>query len=170
MLQFEAQAPVAGDSAEQISAEVHERRLSHVAGIFRCAPSTIEVGTDNSRQLLWEGPNPIMKKLITSLLAIVSLSATPLLLSSGCSGTTTRESTGEYVDDTAVTAKVKAELIRDPVVKARQVDVTTFKGTVQLSGFVDTDEQKARAGELTRGITGVEDVKNNIVVKAATTP
>ncbi len=106
-----------------------------------------------------------MKKFITSLLAVLSLATTPLLLSSGCAGTTTRESTGEYVDDTALTAKVKAELIRDPVVKARQVDVTTFKGTVQLSGFVDTEEQKARAAELARAVTGVETVKNNIVIK-----
>jgi hyperosmotically inducible periplasmic protein len=107
-----------------------------------------------------------MKKIITSFLAVAALSATPLILSSGCSGTSTRESTGEYVDDTSVTAKVKAALVKDPVVKARQVDVTTFKGTVQLSGFVDTDEQKSRAGEVARGIAGVQDVKNNIVVKA----
>ncbi|HEU5079551.1 MAG TPA: BON domain-containing protein [Opitutaceae bacterium] len=111
-----------------------------------------------------------MKKLVTSLLAVAALSSTPLLLTSGCAGNSTKESTGEYVDDTAVTAKVKTELIRDPVVKARQVDVTTFKGTVQLSGFVDTPEQKERAAELARGVQGVQDVKNNIVVKASTTP
>lgn len=111
-----------------------------------------------------------MKKHIITLLAIVSMSSTPLLLSSGCSSTPTRESTGEYVDDSSVTTKVKAELIKDPVVKARQVDVTTFKGTVQLSGFVDTDEQKSRAAEIARGIPGVHEVKNNITVKTATTP
>lgn len=111
-----------------------------------------------------------MKKLITSLLAAMTLASTPLLLSSGCSGTATRESTGEYVDDTGITAKVKAALIKDPVVKARQVDVTTFKGTVQLSGFVDTEEQKSRAAEVTRTINGVTDVRNNIVVKTTTNP
>ena len=113
---------------------------------------------------------PTMKKFITSLLAVIALSSTPLLLTSGCAGTATKESTGEYVDDTALTAKVKTELIRDPVVKARQVDVTTFKGTVQLSGFVDTAEQKDRAAELARAVVGVQDVKNNIVIKASTTP
>jgi len=111
-----------------------------------------------------------MNKSIITLLAVASLASTPLLLSSGCSSTPTRESTGEYVDDTAVTTKVKAELIKDPVVKARQVDVTTFKGTVQLSGFVDTEEQKSRAAEITRGIPGVREVKNNIAVKTTTTP
>lgn len=111
-----------------------------------------------------------MKKLITTLLATLTLASTPLLLSSGCSSTSTRESTGEYVDDTAVTAKVKAELIKDPVVKARQVDVSTFKGTVQLSGFVDTEEQKSRAADVARTINGVHDVRNNLVVKAETAP
>lgn len=116
-----------------------------------------------------------MKKLITTLLAATTFASAPLLLSSGCSSTSTRESTGEYVDDTAVTAKVKAELIKDPVVKARQVDVSTFKGTVQLSGFVDTNEQKSRAADVARTVSGVRDVRNNLVVKtdaapASTTP
>ena len=111
-----------------------------------------------------------MKKTIPSVLAAIFLAALPVLLSTGCSSTPTRESTGEYVDDTAVTAKVKTELIRDPVVKARQVDVSTFKGVVQLSGFVDTEEQKSRAAELTRTISGVQDVRNNLVVKATAAP
>lgn len=109
-----------------------------------------------------------MKKILPSLLAAITLASAPLVLSSGCAGTATRESTGEYVDDTATTAKVKTELIRDPVVKARQVEVETFRGTVQLSGFVDTDEQKSRAAEIARTVTGVKEVKNNITVK--TTP
>lgn len=111
-----------------------------------------------------------MKKLIVSLLAFASLATAPLVLSSGCAATATRQSTGEYVDDTAITAKVKTELIRDPVVKARQVDVTTFKGTVQLSGFVDSEEAKTRAAQIARSVNGVHDVQNNISVKAATTP
>jgi len=109
-----------------------------------------------------------MNKAIPSLLLAASLIAAPLVLTSGCAGTATRQSTGEFVDDSALTAKVKTELIKDPVVKARQVEVETFKGTVQLSGFVDTEEQKSRAAEIARGITGVNEVKNNISVK--TTP
>ena len=74
-------------------------------------------------------------------------------------------SIGTKVDDTAITTKVKAEFVKDPMVKALQISVETFKGTVQLSGFVDTHEQKSRAGEVARGVNGVRDVKNNITVK-----
>jgi osmotically-inducible protein OsmY len=88
-------------------------------------------------------------------------------LSSGCAGTSTRESTGEYIDDATITTKVKAAFVKDPVVKAMDVKVDTFKSTVQLSGFVDTSEQKARAEQVARGVTGVQDVKNNITVKTA---
>lgn len=122
------------------------------------------------RLLLWSRIEQPMKKSIITLLTLVSLASTPLLLSSGCSSTPTRESTGEYVDDTALTTKVKAALIKDPVVKARQVDVTTFKGTVQLSGFVDTAEQKSRAADVARSVQGVRDVTNNISIKTDTTP
>lgn len=86
---------------------------------------------------------------------------------SGCAGTATRESTGEYIDDATITTKVKAAFVKDPVVKALQVNVDTFKSAVQLSGFVDTPEQKARAEQIARGISGVADVKNNITVKSA---
>ena len=108
-----------------------------------------------------------MKKLISSILAAASFASASLVFMSGCAGTPTRESTGEYVDDSAITTKVKAELVRDPIVKALQVDVTTFKGTVQLSGFVDTAEQKAQAEADAKTVNGVKDVKNNIVVKTA---
>lgn len=100
------------------------------------------------------------------LTAILALGAGGLLsLPTGCAGTATRQSTGEYVDDASVTAKVKAAFVKDPVVKAMQVDVTTFKGNVQLSGFVDTAEQKARAGQIAAGVQGVTNVTNNITIK-----
>jgi hyperosmotically inducible periplasmic protein len=86
-------------------------------------------------------------------------------LVSGCAATATRQSTGEFVDDAAITTKVKAEFVRDETVKALQVNVDTFKGIVQLSGFVDTAVQKARAGDIARTVGGVTDVKNNIEVK-----
>lgn len=79
-----------------------------------------------------------------------------------CAGTRTKESTGEYVDDSVITSKVKAALIADPVTKARQIDVETFKGTVQLSGFVATAQEKEKAGEIARGVKGVVQVKNNL--------
>jgi hyperosmotically inducible periplasmic protein len=83
----------------------------------------------------------------------------------GCSATPTRESTGEYVDDSTITTRVKAAFVHDDTVKAFDVKVETFKGVVQLSGFVDNYEQKAQAGRLAAGTKGVVDVKNNITVK-----
>lgn len=83
----------------------------------------------------------------------------------GCAGTRTKESAGEYVDDSVITSKVKAALVADPVTKAREIGVETFKGTVQLSGFVSTAAEKEKAGEIARTVKGVVDVKNNIVVK-----
>jgi osmotically-inducible protein OsmY len=106
-----------------------------------------------------------MKKSVTTLLALLAISSGLTLLPAGCAGTATRESTGEYVDDAGITTKVKAEFVRDPVVKALDVKVETFKGVVQLSGFVDSQDQKARAEQIARGINGVQSVKNNIAVK-----
>jgi osmotically-inducible protein OsmY len=88
-----------------------------------------------------------------------------LSLTTGCAATPTRESTGEYVDDSTITAKVKAAFLKDDVVKASAVSVETFKGIVQLSGFVDTAAEKYRAADLAAGISGVRDVKNKITVK-----
>ncbi|MDB6130925.1 MAG: transporter [Verrucomicrobiales bacterium] len=85
----------------------------------------------------------------------------------GCAGNRYSRSTGEYVDDKTVTAKIKAELIRDPEVKAMDVKVHSFKDHVQLTGFVDTQMQKDRAAEIAKGVQGVEWVKNDLVVKSA---
>jgi len=83
----------------------------------------------------------------------------------GCAGTSTRESTGEYIDNTAITARVKAAFASDELVKARDIQVESFRGTVQLSGFVENDAQKARAGQIAQSIEGVREVKNNIIIK-----
>lgn len=106
-----------------------------------------------------------MKKTVTTLLAVLALSSGFALFSSGCAATSTRESTGEYVDDSTITTKVKAEFVRDPVVKALQVKVETYKGVVQLSGFVDTPEQRQRAEQIARNTPGVVNVTDNISVK-----
>jgi len=106
-----------------------------------------------------------MKKF-TQLLSLAFLLTGIAFISSGCAGTATRASTGEMIDDSVITAKVKTELIRDEFVKARDVNVDTFRGTVQLSGFVEREEQKARAGEIASQINGVQNVVNNITVKA----
>jgi hyperosmotically inducible periplasmic protein len=105
-----------------------------------------------------------MKKF-TSLLSLALLALGLAAFTSGCAGTATRASTGEMIDDSVITAKVKTELIRDEFVKARDVNVDTFRGTVQISGFVEREEQKARAGEIAAQTNGVRNVVNNITVK-----
>ncbi len=108
--------------------------------------------------------NPM--KTYLKVIALGALAGSALLtFPVGCAATPTKESTGEYVDDSSITTKVKAELVRDDTTKAREIKVETFKGVVQLSGFVDTAEEKARAGQIASGVAGVKDVKNNIAVK-----
>jgi osmotically-inducible protein OsmY len=85
-----------------------------------------------------------------------------------CAPSPTREGTGEVIDDTIITSKVKAALVADPIVKAREVNVETFKGTVQLSGFVDSAEATRKAVEVARAIKGVKHVKNDMVIKTQT--
>jgi osmotically-inducible protein OsmY len=83
----------------------------------------------------------------------------------GCASTPTRESSGQYVDDSAITTRVKAAIFDDPSLKVLQINVETFKGEVQLSGFVDSAQNVRRAGEVARGVTGVRSVKNDLIVK-----
>ena len=95
-----------------------------------------------------------------------SVLATSLLVSlAACAPTPTREGTGEYLDDSVITGKVKAAFAADPTVKATQVQVETFKGTVQLSGFVDSRESAEKAVEIARGVKGVKSVKNDTVIR-----
>ncbi len=90
-----------------------------------------------------------------------------LLLASllGCAGTATTSGTGEYVDDTVVTSKVKAAIFNEPTLKSAEINVETFKGTVQLSGFVNSQSDIAKAVEVTRGVAGVTAVKNDMRLK-----
>lgn len=85
----------------------------------------------------------------------------------GCAGDRYSQSTGEFIDSAAITAKVKAALIDDPSVSAFDINVDTYKDVVQLNGFVDTTDQKKRAEDIALGIEGVRGVKNNLTVKAA---
>ena len=82
-----------------------------------------------------------------------------------CASTRTQESTGEYVDDSVITTKVKALLAEDDFLKSFEIGVETFKGTVQLSGFVDSQKAIDKAVEITRSVKGVKSVKNNLNVK-----
>ncbi|MCX7099339.1 MAG: BON domain-containing protein [Methylococcales bacterium] len=83
----------------------------------------------------------------------------------GCAGSKHYESTGEYFDDSAITTKVKASILGDSKLKVFQISVKTFKGIVQLSGFVDSPEVSNRATELARRVQGVKQVNNSLIVK-----
>jgi osmotically-inducible protein OsmY len=82
-----------------------------------------------------------------------------------CSSTRTHESTGEYVDDSVITTKVKSGLAADDFLKSFQISVETYKGSVQLSGFVDSQKAVDTAGQIARSVKGVTSVKNDLIVK-----
>lgn len=105
-----------------------------------------------------------MKYAILPVAIILSIGiATPML--SGCAATEDRPSTGQYIDDRAITAKVKTGLLDDPVTDGLSINVDTFKGEVSLNGFVGSAEEKRRAGEIARSVDGVRTVNNNLEVK-----
>jgi Predicted periplasmic or secreted lipoprotein len=85
----------------------------------------------------------------------------------GCAATSTQESTGQYLDDSAITTKVKTALLQEPGLKSMQVTVETYKGVVQLSGFVSSSAMAAKATEVARKVTGVREVHNDMRVRAA---
>ncbi len=80
----------------------------------------------------------------------------------GCAATETRQSTSEYVDDSWITTKVKSEIFAEPSLKVSQVNVETYQGVVQLSGFVDSNAAMAKAVEVARAVKGVKSVKNDM--------
>ena len=102
----------------------------------------------------------------TSALIVAAVMGTTVL--AGCAATPNRASTGQTIDDSVITAKVKAGLVEDPVTNAMQVSVETFKGTVQLSGFVESAEAKSRAESVAKAVDGVKSVKNSLVLRKAT--
>ncbi len=99
---------------------------------------------------------PIVQSMLMLLVMVVI---------AGCAATRTTESTGQYVDDSTITAKVKAAILEDPALKVFDISVETFKGTVQLSGFVNSAEVRSRAAVVAGGVSGVRSVKNDLLVK-----
>lgn len=104
-------------------------------------------------------------KQMRNLAAAIVLAIAGLVTLPGCAGDKYHESTGENIDDSATTGRVKSALRDDSVYKYPDVIVTTFKGTVQLSGFVDNGDEKSRANTLAKNVEGVKEVENNISVK-----
>ena len=101
-----------------------------------------------------------MKLGFFKLTAIVGV----LAVASACSATRTQQSAGEVIDDSVLTSKVKVALIDDPTTKAGQINVETYRGVVQLGGFVDNAQQKAQATKVARSVTGVKEVRNDLLV------
>lgn len=93
------------------------------------------------------------------------LAAVLLALATGCAGDAKRESTGEYIDDTAITAKVKAAILDDPTLKVLQINVETYRGTVQLSGFVESRAMAESAVAAARRVAGVKGIRNDMRIR-----
>lgn len=103
-------------------------------------------------------------KRFSALLCLVLCLALPLVLTA-CASSSTSESTGQFVDDSVITTKVKAQLAGDKITSLLVITVETYKGVVQLSGFVDNGEQKDEAGMVAKNVNGVVEVKNNLIIK-----
>ncbi len=91
--------------------------------------------------------------------------AAMLASAAGCAGTPQKEGTGEYVDDTLITTKVKAAILNNPALKVAEINVETFKGTVQLSGFVRSQDAMNEAVRVASGVKGVKSVSNDMRLK-----
>jgi osmotically-inducible protein OsmY len=102
---------------------------------------------------------------LQSLIAAIMLGTSAAVFFTGCAGDKYHESTGEGIDDTAITARVKSALSGDSMYKYPDVHVTTFKGTVQLSGFVSNRDERSHAVDLAKNCAGVKDVTDNISIK-----
>ena len=83
----------------------------------------------------------------------------------GCASTAKQEGTGEYIDDSVITTKVKAAILNEPTLKVAEINVETFKGVVQLSGFVSSASAASRAVEVAQAVRGVKSVKNDMRIK-----
>ena len=104
-----------------------------------------------------------MTNITRKLASLVGVLFVALAL--GCASTAKQEGTGEYVDDTVITGKVKAAILNEPTLKSAEINVETFKGVVQLSGFVSSQVAVNKAVEITRTVAGVKSVKNDMRLK-----
>lgn|SRR5687768_2290110 len=104
----------------------------------------------------------MVSRKLSALLVAIAMSGSMLV---GCNTAPTQQPAAEAIDDGVVTAKVKAKLIEDPVTKAHRINVETFKGTVQLSGFVETEKARTRALQLAKETAGVKNVKDAMEVR-----
>ncbi len=100
-----------------------------------------------------------LKCIFTFFFAVLLMSVV------GCASTSKHEGTGEYIDDTVITTKVKAAIFNEPTLKSAEINVETYKGVVQLSGFVSTQANIYKAAEVARNVNGVTNVENDMRLK-----
>jgi hyperosmotically inducible protein len=105
------------------------------------------------------------KNSTPSLILAAMVSAAALLTGTGCAVVRDQQSVGSYIDDATLTTRVKAKFADDPTVSAMSISVETLKGVVQLSGFAKSSEERVRAGQLALGVSGVQSVRNDIIVR-----
>jgi osmotically-inducible protein OsmY len=104
-------------------------------------------------------------KHISRGVSVLVLAVAALSTVVGCASTATQESTGQYLDDTGITGRVKAAIFNDASLKSAEINVETFKGVVQLSGFVNSPADIQRAVQLVQSISGVRSVRNDMRLK-----
>jgi len=104
--------------------------------------------------------------MLTRNILAAAATAVALVVTSGCAVTRNQESVGSYVDDTSITTQVKSKFAADQTVSAMAISVETLKGTVQLSGFAKSLDEKMQAERIARSVNGVNAVKNDIVVRS----
>ena len=100
------------------------------------------------------------RPMVRTLLVLLAL-----VVIAGCASSRTQESSGQYMDSSVITAKVKTAILEDPALKVYDITVETFKDGVQLSGFVNSSEIKSRATVVASRVSGVKSVKNDLIVK-----
>ena len=105
-----------------------------------------------------------MKRQIAYVMVLSSLLVAPVMFTTGCAVTSGRESAGEYAKDKEIAARVKTRLYTDPATKGTEIEVQSLRGVVQLSGFVDNQQARNRAGEIASSTPGVVQVYNNLLL------
>jgi hypothetical protein len=128
---------------------------------WRVSKQTIKNERNEMKKTSANKINTLKKSGLVAILATLSLAGL-----TGCAGDRYHQSTGEYIDDKADSSRVKKALAADAQYKYDGVNVEMFKGVVQLSGFVNSKEERNRAGDVTKTVDGVKEVKNNLIVKA----
>lgn len=148
--------PLATPSAQR---QFGRRRMTRLRGV-----TDLRLGVAIKKYYcVYLSGEPIVKKLSKYLVAFFM--AATLLSVVGCAATPKQEGTGEYVDDSVITTKVKAAILKEPELKVAEINVETFKGVVQLSGFVGSPAAANKAVEVARGVGGVKSVKNDMRIK-----